>query len=76
MTVCTACGKETFSKLLTAAGFQLKGSGWYATDFKGSAKPAAKADAPKGESTTKSEGEAKKESGGPSCGSGGCASCS
>jgi putative FmdB family regulatory protein len=33
-TVCTQCGKETFSKMLTAAGFQLKGSGWYATDFK------------------------------------------
>ena len=34
---CPACGKPTFSKQLTAAGFQLKGSGWYATDFKGSA---------------------------------------
>ncbi len=32
---CPACGKSTFSKQLTAAGFQLKGSGWYATDFKG-----------------------------------------
>jgi len=50
MTVCTACGKETFSKMLSAAGFQLKGSGWYATDFKNSGKkPAAKADAAKGE---------------------------
>jgi len=34
---CPACGKASFSKQLTAAGFQLKGSGWYATDFKGSA---------------------------------------
>ena len=42
-TVCPACGRETFSKMLSAAGFQLKGSGWYATDFKGSGKPAAKA---------------------------------
>ena len=43
LTVCPSCGKETFKKLLSAAGFQLKGSGWYATDFKGSgAKPAAK----------------------------------
>lgn len=33
---CPACGKPTFSKQLTAAGFQLKGSGWYATDFRGS----------------------------------------
>ena len=32
---CPACGAETFSKQVTAAGFQLKGSGWYATDFKG-----------------------------------------
>jgi len=46
MTVCPSCGKESLKKLLSAAGFQLKGSGWYATDFKGSgAKPAAKADA-------------------------------
>jgi len=41
MTVCPECDKETFSKMLTAAGFHLKGSGWYATDFK-NPKPAAK----------------------------------
>ncbi len=41
MTVCPECDKQTFSKMLTAAGFQLKGSGWYATDFK-NPKPAAK----------------------------------
>src|SRR5574343_1390395 len=35
LTTCPACGAEQFSKQLTAAGFQLKGSGWYATDFKG-----------------------------------------
>lgn len=35
LTVCPACGQASFSKQLTAAGFQLKGSGWYATDFKG-----------------------------------------
>ena len=35
LTVCPACGADTFSKQLTAAGFQLKGSGWYATDFRG-----------------------------------------
>jgi putative FmdB family regulatory protein len=40
VTMCTQCGKPTFSKMVTAAGFQLKGSGWYATDFKNSgAKP-------------------------------------
>jgi putative FmdB family regulatory protein len=37
LTVCPACGTEAFSKQLTAAGFQLKGSGWYATDFRGGA---------------------------------------
>lgn len=36
LTTCPQCGKETFTKLLSAAGFQLKGSGWYATDFKNS----------------------------------------
>ena len=35
LTDCPACGQPTFSKQLTAAGFQLKGSGWYATDFRG-----------------------------------------
>lgn len=35
LTECPACGKPTFQKQITAAGFQLKGSGWYATDFKG-----------------------------------------
>ncbi|MFC7408932.1 FmdB family zinc ribbon protein [Hydrogenophaga atypica] len=35
LTACPACGAEAFSKQLTAAGFQLKGSGWYVTDFRG-----------------------------------------
>ncbi|GHA74442.1 hypothetical protein GCM10009007_14300 [Formosimonas limnophila] len=35
LTSCPACGQETFSKQITAAGFQLKGSGWYVTDFRG-----------------------------------------
>ncbi len=42
LTTCPACGAESFSKQVTAAGFQLKGSGWYQTDFRGgSAAPAA-----------------------------------
>jgi putative FmdB family regulatory protein len=44
LTPCPGCGKESYSKQLSAAGFQLKGNGWYATDFKGSSKPAAKTD--------------------------------
>ena len=44
LTDCPACGAAAFSKQLTAPGFQLKGSGWYATDFKNSgSKPAAPA---------------------------------
>jgi len=40
LTTCPACGVEQFQKQVTAAGFQLKGSGWYATDFKGGSAPA------------------------------------
>ena len=35
LTDCESCGKPSFRKQLTAAGFQLKGNGWYVTDFKG-----------------------------------------
>jgi putative FmdB family regulatory protein len=35
LTVCPSCEKPAFKKQLTAAGFQLKGSGWYVTDFRG-----------------------------------------
>jgi len=38
---CPACGKKAYKKLLSAAGFQLKGSGWYATDFKTAGKKPA-----------------------------------
>ena len=40
LTVCPNCGADAFRKQVTAAGFQLKGSGWYVTDFRGGAKPA------------------------------------
>lgn len=40
LTVCPECGKESFKKQVTAAGFQLKGSGWYVTDFRGGTPPA------------------------------------
>jgi putative FmdB family regulatory protein len=40
LTTCPACGAEAFSKQLTAAGFQLKGTGWYTTDFSGRKAPA------------------------------------
>jgi putative FmdB family regulatory protein len=34
LTDCPECKKATFNKMVTAAGFQLKGGGWYVTDFK------------------------------------------
>lgn len=40
LTECPTCGKSTFKKQLTAAGFQLKGTGWYVTDFRGGNAPA------------------------------------
>src|SRR6476469_362062 len=49
LTKCPACGAEAFSKQVTAAGFQLKGSGWYATDFRGGSTPAAPAEAKSGD---------------------------
>ena len=39
---CPACGAAALAKQVTAAGFQLKGSGWYQTDFRSGSKPAAK----------------------------------
>ena len=80
LTVCTKCGEPSFSKMVTAAGFQLKGSGWYATDFKNSgAKPAAKS-GQASKSEPAASGDAKSESGekkaAPSCGAGGCPACS
>ncbi|MFN5445528.1 MAG: FmdB family zinc ribbon protein [bacterium] len=57
LTDCESCGKPELKKQLTAAGFQLKGSGWYVTDFRdgsGSGKP--KSDTAEGGSATKTEG--------------------
>ena len=68
LSICPECGKETFSKMLTSAGFQLKGGGWYATDFKHSgAKPAAKSEdksaaAAKAEGKTEGKGADKSDS--------------
>ena len=39
LVTCPSCGADSFRKQLTAAGFQLKGSGWYVTDFKGGGAP-------------------------------------
>ena len=56
---CPACGKDTLTKLVSAAGFQLKGSGWYQTDFRGSgAKPTVTPGAGKTESGKADAGSA------------------
>ena len=64
LVTCPACGTDALAKQLSAAGCQLKGSGWYATDFKNSgskppakdaAKPDAKADAPASAASEASE---------------------
>jgi putative FmdB family regulatory protein len=60
LTECPACGKPALQKLLSAAGFQLKGSGWYATDFKGGGKkPADKKTEAKTEAKTETKTDAK-----------------
>ena len=63
LTVCPNCGKSAFKKQLTAAGFQLKGTGWYATDFRGGTPPStAVSSGPKeggGEAKAESKPEAK-----------------
>lgn len=79
LTDCPECGKPTFDKLVSAAGFQLKGNGWYVTDFKNKdtdkgGKPKAgkePGDSPKAESTEPKK-EDKPE---PACGTGACPAC-
>ena len=82
LTACPACGAEQFTKQITAAGFQLKGSGWYATDFRGGGTPAApadKADKPAESKPADSKADstpAAPKSDAPSASAGGCgASC-
>jgi putative FmdB family regulatory protein len=61
LTVCPACGQATFKKQLTAAGFQLKGSGWYVTDFKGGAAAGAVAPGKTGSEGDSAKGDAKSD---------------
>jgi putative FmdB family regulatory protein len=62
LTVCPVCGAPTFDKQVTAAGFQLKGSGWYVTDFKGGSSSATAPAAPAGEGGAKSDGKSDSKS--------------
>ena len=63
LAVCPACRKRSYKKQLSAAGFQLKGSGWYATDFKTAGKkPAEKKSETKTDAKTESKSDSKTES--------------
>ena len=68
LTLCPACGAPSFQKQLTAAGFQLKGSGWYVTDFKGNGQQKSasddKGDGAKADSASSEKTEAKTADGG------------
>lgn len=80
LTECPSCGTDKLTKKISAAGFQLKGSGWYATDFKSNgSKPAAKdsgdSKSEKAETKPDSKSESKSEAA-PACGAGACAACS
>lgn len=81
LTTCPACGAETFQKQLTAAGFQLKGSGWYATDFKGGSAAAASSEAAKPAEAKSGEAKGGEAKGGeaaapaPAAGCGGSCAC-
>jgi putative FmdB family regulatory protein len=82
ITDCPECGHPSMVKLVSAAGFQLKGTGWYATDFKNGTRPEAGKE--KGAAKDKKEPESK-DSGGdsksspadaaPACGAGACPAC-
>ena len=79
LTTCPSCGAETFQKQITAAGFQLKGSGWYVTDFRGgsggTSAPATGATAAAGSSTAAAASpESASSSTGGDTAAGGCGS--
>lgn len=72
LTTCPACGADSFSKQLTAAGFQLKGSGWYATDFKGGSTAAKPADAKSDTAAPAAPSTGDSSSGGTAAAAGAC----
>ncbi|MDH4114231.1 MAG: zinc ribbon domain-containing protein [Burkholderiaceae bacterium] len=86
LTDCPDCGQPSMAKQVTAAGFQLKGSGWYATDFrnKDSGGRGGKAGDKAGASDSANDAKADSAptpaaapaASGHACGTGGCGSCS
>ncbi len=75
LTTCPSCGADQFAKQLTAAGFQLKGSGWYATDFKGSGSSASSPSSDASDSGSSSTTTASAETGTASGGCGTSCAC-
>ena len=71
---CPSCGKAEMAKLVSAAGFQLKGSGWYVTDFKNGSKPSGgkSQGSDEGKSEAKSESKSDSDAAAPACGTGAC----
>lgn len=67
LTECPACHKSALNKLISAAGFQLKGTGWYVTDFRDKGKPESKTD--KQETSTSTEASKGKDDKSSSSGS-------
>ena len=74
LTVCPACGASAFQKQVTAAGFQLKGSGWYVTDFRDGGGAANKAANGGNGEASKADGAAKPDGGDKSAGTAGTSS--
>ena len=60
LTTCPECGKDALTKLVSASAFVLKGSGWYATDFRDKDKPKARKDGDKSESAGSESGSGDK----------------
>jgi putative FmdB family regulatory protein len=80
LTDCPACGASTFKKQLTAAGFQLKGSGWYVTDFRnggsgGTSAPATGAAAGAAATSAAASSDSTPSSAAPSTPCGGSCAC-
>lgn len=81
VTDCPTCGKPEMAKLVSAAGFQLKGTGWYATDFKNGPRPGKAESVDKSKpgqaesAEKKEEPKSTKAEAAPACGAGACPAC-
>jgi putative FmdB family regulatory protein len=72
---CPACGKPSLTKLISAAGFHLKGTGWYATDFRNNGTQPKKKQGEAAETAKKDEGKPDAAKSDAACGAGACPAC-